>query len=56
MGDEEDQDELDEVHEALEAGLHPTDSSSLVLQDLLLEYLVHREVCYPQSEPARDYA
>ena len=51
---EEDQDELDEIHEALQPGLNSTHSPSLLLLYLLLEYLVDSQICQPQSKPAGD--
>ena len=54
MREEEDQEELDEVHEALEPRLNPADGSSLVLLELLLEYLVDSEVSQPEATPAGD--
>ena len=54
MRNEEDEEELDEIHEALQPGLNSTDGSSLVLLDLLLEYLVDGQVGHPQSRPAGD--
>ena len=54
MREEEDQEELDEVHEALEPRLNPADGSSLVLLQLLLEYLVDSEVRQPEAAPAGD--
>ena len=54
MRNEEDKDELDEIHEALQSCLNSADSSSLFLLYLLLEYLVDSQICNPQSEPAGD--
>ena len=54
MRNEEDKEELDEIHEALQSSLNSTDGSSLFLLYLLLEYLVDSQVCNPQSKPAGD--
>ena len=54
MRNEEDKEELDEIHEALQSSLNSTDGSSLLLLYLLLEYLVDSQVCNPQSKPAGD--
>ena len=51
---EEDEEELDEIHETLQSGLNSTDGSPLVLLYPLLEYLVDGQVGQPQSEPAGD--
>lgn len=52
--EEEDQEELDEIHEALQPRLNPADCSPLLLLQLLLEYLVDCQVCQPEAKPAGD--
>ena len=54
MRNEEDKEELDEIHEALQSCLNSADRSPLFLLYLLLEYLVDSQVCDPQSKPAGD--